>query len=179
MNLLRTDQEAGGCSILCLRSEHAPGRASVAPLVVHAAVVLIPLTTLLVIAFGVVPGWRWLTRWPAAVASVGCVGLAFLATTSGESLLRSNPALRELVRQHEERAHLLARVLIPFAVLVLLSAWTLGGSSALASGRGERKSRIPAVARAFPPLLVLAAVGIIVLTVLVGDSGARAVWAGR
>ena len=36
------------------------------PLVVHAAVVLIPLTALLAVAFAVLPRWRWLVRWPTA-----------------------------------------------------------------------------------------------------------------
>lgn len=144
-------------------------------LVVHAAVVLIPLTTLLAIAFAVLPRWRWLVRWPVAVASVLCIGLAFLATTSGESLEESRH-LQQLVAVHQERGNLLARLTIPFAVLVLLCAYVLPGPSGLVSGKGGWRGRIPVLETVLVPLLVLAAVGIIVLVVLVGDSGARAVW---
>ena len=50
------------------------------PLVVHAAVVLIPLTALLTIGLAVLPRWRWLLRWPTAGASVLCIvlGIPFL-----------------------------------------------------------------------------------------------------
>ena len=68
------------------------------PLVVHAAVVLIPLTALLTIGLAVLPRWRWLLRWPTAAASLVCVGLAFLATTSGKSLEHARPELARLVR---------------------------------------------------------------------------------
>jgi hypothetical protein len=151
-------------------------------LVVHASVVLIPLSALLVIAFAVLPSWRWLSRWPTAAAAFVVVGLALLSTQSGEALLEARPFLLDspqLAAQlatHQERGDLLFRLSIPFAVLVLFGAWALGGSSALASGRGARESRMPAVDKVLPVVLVLAAGGILVLTVLTGDAGARAVW---
>jgi len=58
----------------------------------------------------------------------------------------------------------------------VLAAWSLAGSTALASGRGARESRIPALEKVLPVLLVLAAVGVLVLVVLTGDAGSRAVW---
>ncbi len=151
-------------------------------LVVHATVVLIPLSALLVIAFAVLPGWRWLTRWPTALASVAVVALALLSTQSGEALLEARPfllesdQLAEQLETHEERGDLLFQLSIPFAVLVLVGAWSLPGTSALASGRGAQESRLSVADKVLPVVLVLAAVGIIVLTVLTGDAGARAVW---
>lgn len=148
-------------------------------LVVHAAVVLIPLSCLLAIAFAVLPGWRWLFRWPTAVAAVVCVGIAYLSTTSGHALEHSRPELEQLIRVHEQRGDQLARLTVLLAVLVVVGALLLPGPSALVSGRG---AVTPRVARAswlswlLPLLLVVAAVVVLVQTVLTGDAGARAVW---
>jgi uncharacterized membrane protein len=146
------------------------------PLVVHAAVVLIPLTALLSIGFAVLPRWRWLLRWPTAVASVVSIGLAFLATTSGESLEEAKPQLRQLVHQHSQRGELLANLTIVLAVVVVAAAWLLPGPSGLASGKGDVASRVVVADKVLPVLLVLAAVIVLVQVVLTGDSGARAVW---
>ncbi len=146
------------------------------PLVVHAAVVLIPLSAGFAVVLGVLPRWRWLFRWPAAVLAVLATGLAFLAKQSGAALTQARPELEPLVAEHSARGDLLFWVTIPFAVLVVAAAWSLGGPSALASGRGAQGSRVPALERVLPVLLVLGAVAVLVLVVRVGDSGARAVW---
>lgn len=148
------------------------------PLVVHAAVVLIPLSAVAAIAFAVSPRWRWLSRWPTAVMSVVVVALGFLATSSGEALQESSPALERAVHEHAERGDALSWLLVVFAAVVLVGAWSLSGSTALASGKGAWESRIPALEKVMPLLLVLTSVAVLVLVVLVGDSGARAVWAG-
>jgi hypothetical protein len=146
------------------------------PLVVHAAVVLIPLSAVLAVALGVASRWRWLTRWPAAAVAVVGVGLAFLATTSGESLEESRPGLGALVRQHRERGELLADLTIVLAVVVVVAALLLPGPSGLSSGRGAVARRVAYADRVLPVLLVLVAVVVLVQVVLTGESGARAVW---
>jgi hypothetical protein len=146
------------------------------PLVVHAAVVLIPLTALLTVGFAVLPRWRWLLRWPAAAAAVLCVPLAFVATQSGKSLEGARPELARLVRQHASYGQLLANLTIVLAVVVVAGAFLLSGPSPLVSGRGERVSRGSVLDKVLPALLVLAAVVVLVQVVLTGDSGARAVW---
>ena len=146
------------------------------PLVVHAAVVLIPLAALLTVGFAVLPRWRWLLRWPTAGASVLCIVLAYVATTSGHSLENSRPELARLLREHSGRGDLLAKLTIVLAVVVVAAAFLLPGPSPLVSGRGERVSRGSVVDKVLPALLVLAAVVVLVQAVLTGDSGARAVW---
>jgi hypothetical protein len=146
------------------------------PLVVHAAVVLIPLTAVLAILFAVLPRWRWLTRWPVAIASVGCVGLAFLATTSGKALENARPELRQLVHTHQHRGTLLADLTIVFALVVVVAAFLLPGPSGLASGKGEQPSRNRWADRLLPVLVVLVSVVVLGQVVLTGDSGARALW---
>jgi len=146
------------------------------PLVVHAAVVLIPLTALLTVGFAVLPRWRWLLRWPAAAAAVLCVPLAFVATQSGKSLEGARPELARLVRQHAGYGQLLANLTIVLALVVVVAAFVLPGPSPLVSGRGERVSRGSVLDKVLPALLVLAAAVVLVQVVLTGDSGARAVW---
>ncbi|CAN5582725.1 hypothetical protein BH10ACT10_BH10ACT10_17430 [soil metagenome] len=146
------------------------------PLVVHAAVVLIPLTALLSIGLAVLPRWRWLVRWPTAAASLVCIALAFVATTSGKSLEESRPELRALVQEHSARGQLLANLTIVLAVVVVVAARLLPGPSGLASGKGAVASRVRIADKVLPVLLVLAALLVLVQVVLTGDSGARAVW---
>jgi hypothetical protein len=146
------------------------------PLVVHATVMSVPLSAALAVLFAVLPRWRWLTRWPTAVLAVGALALSWLSTQSGEALVEARPELERLVEEHQERGELLANAMIAFALLVVLACWSLAGTSALASGRGAQESRLPALEKVLPPVLVLAALGVLVLIVLVGDSGARAVW---
>lgn len=152
------------------------------PLVVHAVVALVPLAAVLAIVLGVLPRWRWLSRWPAAVVAVVAAGAAWVARLSGNALLESRPflldstPLREQIGSHQSLGQLMSWLAIPFALLVLLAAWSLSGSSALASGRGAQDGRVAVLERVLPVLLVLASLGMLVLVVLVGDSGARAVW---
>jgi uncharacterized membrane protein len=146
------------------------------PLVVHAAVVLIPLSAALAIAFAVLPRWRWLSRWPTAGLAVVAALVAWVARLSGGSLLDSRPELERLVAEHQDRGELLALVSLPYAVVVVLAAWSLQGTTALASGRGAQASRVPALEKVLPALVVLVALAVLVLVVLAGDSGSRAVW---
>ena len=146
------------------------------PLVVHAAVTIIPLSALLAIAFVVLPRWRWLSRWPTAALAVAAVAVAWVARLSGASLLEARPELERLVAEHQSRGQLLSLVVIPFAVIVVLAAWSLAGTSALASGRGAQESRIPSLETVLAVLVVLASLAMLVLVVLTGDSGSRAVW---
>jgi len=145
-------------------------------LVLHATVVLVPLTALLALAFALLPGWRWLTRWPAAAASVVCVGLGFLTTTSGDALLHARPYLAPLVAQHRQYGTWLSWSLVPFAVVTVAAAWALAGPTALASGRGAQRSRLPGSDGLLATLVVVTAVVVLALVVLTGHSGATAVW---
>ncbi|HSE07043.1 MAG TPA: DUF2231 domain-containing protein [Nocardioidaceae bacterium] len=146
------------------------------PLVVHAAVTLIPLSALFAIAFVVLPRWRWLSRWPTALLAVAALAVAWVARLSGAALLDSRPELARLVAEHQTRGQLLSLVAIPYAVIVVLAAWSMAGGTALASGRGGQESRIPALETVLAALVVIAALAVLVLVVLTGDSGSRAVW---
>jgi hypothetical protein len=152
------------------------------PLVVHAAVTMVPLSALASVGFVLVARWRWLLRWPAAVLAVVAALVAWVSRLSGSALLDDrpflleSPQLRDQIEKHQELGELLSLVSLPYALLVLLAAWSLAGTSALASGRGAQESRLPALEKVLPVLVVLAALGVLLLVVLTGDAGSRAVW---
>ena len=143
------------------------------PLVVHAVVVLGPLAALTGLVYAAVPTWRWLLRWPLVVLAVVVAVTALLAVAAGEDLLASRPELAPIVADHREAGERLRNVALGYVVVAGLAAWALGGTSALASGRGARETRLGI------PVAVLLAVGAVALLVtvyLAGDSGSAAVW---
>lgn len=113
------------------------------PLIVHAAVVLIPIASFLALAYALVPRWRWSTRWAMVGFSVAALGAVLLSYFSGKSLLDEKaeqaPQFETLAKSHTEQAEVLFWLALVFTAVVLISAWTLGGPSALASGRGARR----------------------------------------
>jgi cytochrome b involved in lipid metabolism/uncharacterized membrane protein len=136
------------------------------PLVVHVAVVILPLSALGLLAIIVVPRWRrtfgWLTL---AGLAVGVVG-AFAAKESGEALA----ARVGLPEDHARLGDVLP--LVAGALLVVAVAWYL-----LDRRRTEDSGSLwPLVLAAAAAILALA---VIVMTILVGHSGAQATWSGK
>ena len=151
------------------------------PLVVHAAVVLIPLTALLAIGFAVLPRWRWLLRWPTAVASRARASAGVpggLPERRGARGGQRPSCAAPLVQRARARAgELLLDLTIVLAVVVVVAALVLPGPvAALASGRARWPAGWCYADKVLPVLLVLAAAVVLVQVVLTGDSGARAVW---
>jgi hypothetical protein len=151
------------------------------PLVVHAAVILGPVTALTAIAFAVLPRWRWLIRWPMVALAVATAGAVFVSKLAGEALLderfsNATGALADQLELHEDRGTLLLWVALAFLVIAVVAALTVGGPSALASGAGARDSRGTAVTAGVLVLVVVGALALLVMTVLTGDAGSRAVW---
>ncbi len=151
------------------------------PLVVHAAVILGPVTALTAIAYAVLPGWRWLIRWPMVALAVATVGAVFVAKLAGQALLEdrfsgATGAVADQIAVHEDRGNLLLWVALGFLVIAVVAALTVGGPSALATGAGARDSRGTAVTVGVLALVVVGALALLVMTVLTGDAGSRAVW---
>lgn len=141
------------------------------PLVVHAAVVFAPIAGLLAIAY-VVPRWRHHLRWPVLGASVLAAVLVWLAATTGSALkheatlqaaMAVNPTLMRAIQHHEALAGKLQ-----------VSTWTLAALSAAVWWFHSRPGWIRSTLRVLLPIAGAVAV---VLVVLTGDAGARAVWA--
>ena len=148
------------------------------PLVVHAAVVFLPLAAVLALVYAAVPRWRWATRWPLVGLTAIALGSIMTAYFSGRNFLHQRPELEQLsaVQLHRERAGVLFWVTIVFAVLVGLAAWGLGGPSGLASGRFARGRHNPLVEWSLVALLVIMSIVSLAMVIQTGDAGATAVW---
>lgn len=144
-------------------------------LVVHAVVVLLPLTVLGAVAIALVP--RWSRRFGVLVVLGALAGLvaAYVAVESGEQLA---------TRVGTPEPHFdIARWLTWFALGLFVVVTALWWADRLA-GRGDQRlgNRGVAPARSGPTkalavLTVVVALAAMVWTVRTGDSGARAVWA--
>jgi len=144
------------------------------PLVIHAVVVFVPLAALSAIAF-VVPRWRWLARWPALILTLGATAASYVATISGDDLMKDRGLNTPLVRTHEEWGERLMLAMYVFAALVIVAFWVLPHVTRISGGK-DRPSRVAALELPLTILVPLAAVAVLVLAVLTGDAGAKAVW---
>ena len=139
------------------------------PLVVHAAVVLLPLAALGLILIVLVPRWRrpfgWLTIAGLAIGA----GAAFVAKESGEALA----ARVGLPVEHADLGDVLP--LVAGALFVVGLAWFLVDRRHRATDRPGRSL----AALILGVVSIVLALGTIGLTIAVGHSGAEAVWGGR
>ena len=137
------------------------------PLVVHAAVVFVPLSALAAILYALVPRWRDQLRWPmlvlvlVATASVWTAYFTGLNFRDSKDFFTEGP-LAEKVDKHEDLASILRWVTTALAIVAVVAAWL--------------HARIGAVRVVLSVVLSVAAVATLVYTVLTGDAGSRAVW---
>lgn len=159
------------------------------PLVVHATEVIVPLTAIAVLLAAV---WPWFRRWagvlPLGLAAASMV-LVPVTKESGEALLQRVGG-NELLARHEE----LADGLVPWTIGLFVAAlgvtwWWWTERNAARAARAD-VAAVPAgaapsaAARPVPvwltaALIVVAlgtSVGTTVQAILVGHSGATAVW---
>ncbi|SEB61092.1 hypothetical protein SAMN04489806_1279 [Paramicrobacterium humi] len=145
------------------------------PLLVHAVVVLTPLVALAVLLA---------QFWPAARRRLGVVTplgalvvlvLVPVTVSAGESLAAAVGPV-PAVQLHQRYGEMLLPWTIALFVVALAQwVWFRGGR------RGVPSSRRALARVAFTVLAVasvIVAVGTVILLVLIGDSGARAVWGG-
>lgn len=141
------------------------------PLVVHAAVVFAPMAGLAALGY-VVPKWRHHLRWPVLCLTVAAALLVWLAAATGDSLkneaalraaMAASPALVRAIQHHEDLAGKLQA-----------STWAL---AALGVGMWWFHSRPGWVRTSLQVLLPICGAVAVVLVVLTGDAGAKAVWA--
>jgi hypothetical protein len=145
------------------------------PLVVHAVVVFVPLSAIAAIAMSL-PKWRWLARWPALVLTLGATAASYVAKITGNQLEddRGLGAL-PLVKTHVDWANRLMLAMWVYAAVVIVAFWVLPHVTRYAGGK-DRVGRMVALEKPLMVLVPLAAVAVLVLVVLTGDAGARAVW---
>lgn len=160
------------------------------PLLIHAAVIGIPLAGALAVLFAV-PRTRSWARWPLALTVVGAAGATFAAKLSGQALqealsIAPDSAAGRLIEQHAELADQLVWIVIAVMVLGVSTALLVPGAR-IADGSGPRAAapaQLPglssqarrAVSLGLTVLLLIAVTLAVVWVVRVGDLGSRAVW---
>ncbi len=148
------------------------------PLVVHAAVIGVPLAALLALLFAFPKTREW-ARWPLAITVIGATAVTFVARESGLALeaalgIKPGNPVGDLILQHSQLANQLFYIMIGLAVVSLLNVFLVSKRTSDGADGGPKQSAILRVG--LPILLVAAAVVALVWVIRVGDLGARAVW---
>lgn len=164
------------------------------PLVVHAAVVFIPLLALLAAAYAVLPRWRGRLGWAVVLLGIAAPVSAMVARLSGEALVDTRfggeypeGVLGERVAEHADIAFPLVWCTLLLGVVSLLLVYTAGRSApppGSGSGSGAGTGRRAAVRTAgnttvtmvLSVVTVLLAIVALYFAVRTGHSGAVAVW---
>lgn len=145
------------------------------PLIVHLVVVLAPLTALAMVLS---------VFWPAARRRLGIVTplaalvvliLVPLTVAAGESLKEVVGPLPAVERHESFGRMLLPWAIALFAVSSIHWAWYRFGRRGVVEKRPSQARVVEVVLGA---LALSVSIGITVVTVLIGESGARAVWGG-
>ncbi|MGE5695272.1 MAG: DUF2231 domain-containing protein [Candidatus Sericytochromatia bacterium] len=138
-------------------------------LLVHAMVVLAPLTALLGILCGLWPAARRRLVWLVLALALVTAGLTPLTTEAGEWLFDREREPSEILRTHAERGGWM----IYFSVALVVVAIALAVLH-VTEGRSEKRRT------AWPVIVAVLALAVGISTMVtvyrVGDSGARAVW---
>jgi hypothetical protein len=147
------------------------------PLLVHAVVIFAPLAGVGAVAYALFARWRWWLRWPVLLLSVFSGVGAFVAKQSGEQLM-ADRGLDQLpaVQTHADRGGILLYVALALLVVFAVAAFRLGGPSGLSSGKGARAVKGGAVDLVVVLLCIVVGIGVVVMTILTGHTGAEAVW---
>jgi uncharacterized membrane protein len=137
------------------------------PLVVHFAVVLLPIAALGLVVLVAVPKWADRFGWLTLAGLAAGTGAAFVAKASGEALAArvGDPA------SHESWGDVLPWLAV--GLLVLAGIWFLLHRTSRRAGRP--RSPGAAVTGVLTAVLALVVTGV---TVVVGHTGAQAAWAG-
>ncbi|WP_433605864.1 DUF2231 domain-containing protein [Dactylosporangium sp. CA-139114] len=147
-------------------------------LLVHAIVVLLPLSALLLVLTAVWPAARHRLAGPNAVLAVLVVLLVPLTTDAGEWLERRVPS-GELVRAHAELGDTAILYAVPIALLALV-VWWRGREARAAAGRRTYLAPLSsAVTNVVAVLALVAGAAGVYGMYRIGDSGAKAAWTGN
>lgn len=144
-------------------------------LVIHAAVVLVPLLAVLSVAYGLLPRWRSRFGWAVAVLAVLTPIVAWVSTESGEALEEAlekrgyPPEGLAKIHEHSEYGETLLYLVVGLAVAALVLLLVTSGH--------QRVRALPT----WTPWLITAVVAVLAVLALVyvyltGDSGAKMVW---
>ena len=145
-------------------------------LVVHAAVVFTPLAAVTGLVFAVMVRWRWLLRWPLIGSSLAALVAVFVAVQSGKAFRERLGLPHSTIDAHADAGQLLLYVMVGFTAIAGVAAYTLGGPSALRSGKGARVGAPRLAQGAIAAVLILASLVVSYQVYRTGDAGARTTW---
>lgn len=140
------------------------------PLVVHAVVVLVPLAALGVVVMAASPMWFERLRWPVLLVLGAGAASAVVARLSGQQFLKRLGVSGSAVQRHVDLGGW-----APWVVGLAFVA-TAGWVSAVGPAGGPGRARATTVTRVLAVLAVVTALLATGYLVLVGHSGATAVW---
>lgn len=155
------------------------------PILIHAAVVFVPLLAALAIIYAFVPFARPHTRWVLGLLALAAPVAALLAKLSGDAFFRRlqsrgvgpDSELYPKIQDHQELGTLTLYATIMLSILTLTSVYfvTPRGVAARAAGRVGSSRAVQLVLG----VLSLVAAGVSLYYVIrTGDSGAKNVWSG-
>ena len=144
------------------------------PLIVHAVVVIGPLSALGAVAYALVPRWRSWLRWLVFLSALVTAGAAFVARKSGEFLeplvTGGQPATGDLARHITWAGRLVYATWGWLALVIVLCLLVPAGLRRRGTSVGANV--VSGV------LLVAGAATLVYLTVVTGDAASHAVWGG-
>jgi asparagine N-glycosylation enzyme membrane subunit Stt3 len=140
-------------------------------LLVHAIVVLAPLTAVLEILCGFWPAARRRLVWLVLALAVVTTVLTPITTDAGEWLKDQKASVSPILQEHAERGDWM----IYFSVALLVVAVALAVLHFL-EGRSDKRRTVATAVVAVVALLV--GVSSVVTVYRIGDSGAQSVWGG-
>jgi uncharacterized membrane protein len=141
------------------------------PLLVHAAVVLLPLAALATIVVAVVPKTRRRYAPVALVLAIAALGAVGLAQGSGEEF-EEEVTETELVEEHTEQGE----SVLPWAIALVVAAAAVTAVEPLSKRYPDTKLTGKAASVVLVVVTLVAAVGATWAVIDVGHSGAKATW---
>jgi hypothetical protein len=160
------------------------------PLLVHAAVVFVPLLALAAIAYAFVPFLRPHLRWVLVGLAVIAPGAAWFARLSGQAFFDRGVERGDItegfvavIEEHQGFGNMTSYYTTALGVLTLVLVYLVApraavSVSAMAAGGSGLRSN-PVLRWIVAVLVAVAGVISIYYVVRTGDSGAHAVWEGR
>jgi hypothetical protein len=164
------------------------------PLLVHAAVVFVPLLAVAAIAYAFVPFLRSHLRWVLAGLALIAPGAAWFARLSGEAFFDRGVERGDItegfvsvIEEHQNFGNMTAYYSTALGVLTLVLVYLVAPRRAAAAGSGAGALEAGGPAWRSSPVVrwivavLVAVIGVISIYYVVrtGDSGAHAVWEGR
>jgi hypothetical protein len=151
------------------------------PLVVHAVVVLLPLSAVGAVVIAVRRSWRRSLGIPVLLLALAGVAAVPMATTTGSQLYAALGVQNPVIELHMQRASWLLPVALAFLVLlggaVLTELATVRAEVGVHAAPAATPTRYR-IATGLSAVAALTGLAVIAIVVLIGHAGSTAVWQG-